>query len=268
LAYQKIEETFWTDPKVSNLSPNNKLLFIYLITNSHVHYSGLYYLPKVIIQDETGLSQDAIDKGLVSLTDGMMIRYDTDKKVIWIINMARYQISQGNKYNLIKGFTSQFNKLHKSALIKEFLIYYETLIDGILNPSEWDTEPIAESVAYNSNNNSNKRIFPPTQKKTRVKIEKKEWPHDEAPWLQTFLNDQSLFPPEFLLDYAWWEAISIKISGFNQSFIEKEWAGMVEWIGRNPTRAPLQMEKSIKRFISNWLTKAKENERRFKTNGN
>ena len=98
MSYQKIEETFWTDPKVQQLSPQEKLLFIYLITNSHVHYSGLYYIPKVVISEETGLPINPIDKALGSLTDGMFIRYDNSKKVIWVINMARYNRLTGNCY--------------------------------------------------------------------------------------------------------------------------------------------------------------------------
>ena len=147
MSYQKIEGTFWTDPKIQQLSPQEKLLFVYLITNSHVHYSGIYYLPKSVIAEETGLPNHTISNGLESLMDGMLIRCDDPKKIIWVINMARYQVTQGNKVNLIKGFASQFNKLHKSTLIKEFLIHYQSLVDGILNPSEWDTEPMPESVA-------------------------------------------------------------------------------------------------------------------------
>lgn len=148
--YQKIEETLWTDPKVSNLPPYEKLLFIYLITNSHVHYSGLYQISKATIQDETSLTPDALNKSLTSLIDTQLIRYDNDKKIVWVVNMAKHQVQQGNKTNLIKGFAKQFDRLHNSVLIKKFLIYYTTLVDGILNPSEWDTDTIPESVALSS----------------------------------------------------------------------------------------------------------------------
>mgnify|MGYP001561443187 FL=1 len=151
--YQKIEETFWTDPKVSNLPPNEKLLFIYLITNSHVHYSGLYQISRATILDETNLTPDALNKSLTSLIDNRLIRYDNDKKIVWVINMAKHQVQQGNKKNLIIGFAKQFNKLHKSMLIKEFLIYYATLVEGLLIPSEWDTDTMPESVALISSIN-------------------------------------------------------------------------------------------------------------------
>lgn len=219
--YQKIEETFWTDPKVSNLPPYEKLLFIYLITNSHVHYSGLYQISRATIQDETSLTPDALNKSLTSLIDNRLIRYDNDKKIVWVINMAKHQVQQGNKTNLIIGFAKQFNRLHNSALIKEFFIYYATLVDGILNPSEWDTDTLPESVALSSSiKHKQKAVTKEKQAPLRL---------SDSEWLDTLQSN----PAYQHVDIAY------------------ELDKMEAWLTLPKNKA----RKKTKQFILNWLNK-------------
>lgn len=217
--YQKIEETFWTDPKVSNLPPHEKLLFIYLITNSHVHYSGLYYLPKPTIQEETGMTQDAINKGMVALTQGALIRYDTHKKIVWVINMARHQVQQGNKTNLILGFKKQFNRLHNSALIQDFLNHYRTLVNGILNPSEWDTDGIPESVTVTETETETKRVG----------HKQKKSPSTDDDFIQTLKNNPA----------------------YTGICINTELSKMDAWLSTGKG----QRRRKTRGFIVNWLNK-------------
>ncbi len=42
MAYRVIEDRFWTDPWVRGLTPLERLLFLYLVTNRHGHSSGIY----------------------------------------------------------------------------------------------------------------------------------------------------------------------------------------------------------------------------------
>lgn len=222
--YQKIEETFWTDPKVSNLIPHEKLLFIYLITNSHAHYSGLYQISKAIIQDETNLTPDAIEEGLTCLTNERLIRYDSSKKIVWVINMAKHQIQQGNKLNLIKGFARQFERLHKSALIKDFLIYYASLVNGILNPSEWDTDTMPESVTETEALNRSIK-----QETKALKKEGKKSYDSDPEWLETL----KLNPAYQHIDIAC------------------ELGKMEAWLTLPKNKA----RKKTRQFILNWLNK-------------
>jgi hypothetical protein len=67
MSYKQVHETFWTAPDVKKYTPNQRYLFIYFITSPHAHYSGLYYLPLVYIQNETGSQKDINQQGSVSL---------------------------------------------------------------------------------------------------------------------------------------------------------------------------------------------------------
>ena len=146
MAYKTIDETFWTDPDVKKkLTPLEKLFFLYLISNPHSHYSGIYYLPKSFIVDETGITLAVINKTLEKYPK--MAQYDPEKEIIWVVNMAKHQIKQGNRDNLIKGIGAHLNTLHKSILIKGFLNHYEPLGIAYTIPSEWDTQPITQPIA-------------------------------------------------------------------------------------------------------------------------
>jgi len=142
MSYRIIEESFWTDPEVRALSPSDKFLFLYLITNPHTHHSGIYYLPLPTIEFETGLSKKAIAMGLESLRHGMMIHTEEEKSLIFVKNMFKHQMKHGNKVNMVKGLRSHFKLLHNSRLINEFLDIYKKSIDRMGIPFEWDGYPM------------------------------------------------------------------------------------------------------------------------------
>jgi hypothetical protein len=120
--YRSIEAKFWTDPKIRELSPAHKLLFLYLITNSHTHVSGIYYLPKVLMQHETGLGAAEVERGIDTLSKGYLCAYDETTEVVWVRKMARYQ---GHGRLMKAAVLDQLKNLHNCSLIKEFLKEYE-----------------------------------------------------------------------------------------------------------------------------------------------
>jgi hypothetical protein len=124
MSYKLIHETFWTDPKVKELSVKNKLLFLYCITNPHSHYSGIYYLPTSVIKEETGLSKKEIRYGIDTLSERYLVKYDPQISCIWVVKMLKFQ-AQGEKQ--LKGIENHLKTLHNSSLIKDFLDYYAEL---------------------------------------------------------------------------------------------------------------------------------------------
>lgn len=146
MAYKTIDETFWTDPDVRELSYKGKFLFLYLVTNPHCHYSGVYYLPELFIHIETGLPLKDIKAGLRDLTKEGFIKYDPRRSVIWITKMARYQIKGGaSNKNMMDGIANHLKTLHKTPLIKDFLQYYNDFKIPLESPLEDPSEPLAES---------------------------------------------------------------------------------------------------------------------------
>lgn len=125
MAYRTVNERFWRDPKVLRLSSNDKLLFIYLVTSADAHYSGVYYCPLQMIQLETGLSENAVSKGIDTLSKGYMVEYDKDSNEVFVINMAKFQVVSKQQ---IQGVANHFKETVQSQILKaSFIQKYNTL---------------------------------------------------------------------------------------------------------------------------------------------
>ena len=122
--YRTICCELWTDDKVQALTPHEKLLFLYLITNPHSHLSGLYYLPTILIRHEVQLGRgfDGAWKGLLT---SPMVAYESARSLVWVVNMMLYQ-GRGQKTE--KGVASHLATLHASPLLERFLLRYPQII--------------------------------------------------------------------------------------------------------------------------------------------
>lgn len=70
-----VNTKFWTDTYISELQPNEKLLFIYLITNTLTNICGVYEISIKQISFDTGISITEVNKILEKFTE--------DKKIIY-----------------------------------------------------------------------------------------------------------------------------------------------------------------------------------------
>ncbi len=90
MAKQRIVNTrFWDDAYIALLSPNAKLLFLYLLTSSLTNISGVY---------ELSLKRVAFDVGLaLKEVQETVLRFEQDGKVVYaegwiaIVRFAKYQ---------------------------------------------------------------------------------------------------------------------------------------------------------------------------------
>ena len=131
--YRTIDAKFWTDPKVRELSTTNKLLFLYLITSPHAHFSGLYYIPNTTVSHETGIRLADVGKGIDTLSSVGIVMPDTLSELIWVVNMFQYQ---SHSETLLKNIGKHLADLHKSPLILAFLERYSDLEIPYRYPTE------------------------------------------------------------------------------------------------------------------------------------
>ncbi|MCK5236172.1 MAG: hypothetical protein KAR06_04220 [Deltaproteobacteria bacterium] len=133
MSYKTIDDTFWIDPDFEHLSFEEHSFLGYLITNRHAHYSGIYYIPKSLIIEETRLTVEQIDKyfkALAKNTSGKFFAlYDEKYKMVWVKSMLRYQARATNKKTTLQGMVKQLLSLHGSPLIGQFLKYYKADIE-------------------------------------------------------------------------------------------------------------------------------------------
>ncbi len=119
--YRTIDASFWTDPDIRTLSGTERYLFLYFVSNPHAHVSGIYYLPRVMIEHETGLKGKALEKGIETLSKRFFVWYDPPNEVVFVRSMFRYQ---GRGKNHDQSAAKQLNNLHKSSLVSKFLSIY------------------------------------------------------------------------------------------------------------------------------------------------
>lgn len=84
-----IDTRFWSDGYIIDLDPSEKLLFIYLFTNSKTDICGAYEAPSKLIALETGIDKEMVEK--------MLKRFEADRKIIragswvYIVNFRKHQ---------------------------------------------------------------------------------------------------------------------------------------------------------------------------------
>lgn len=120
--FRTIETPIWSDPKIRKLNTDGKLLFIYLITNSHAHVGGIYYIPEVLIFLETGIKKKKLDTLWDTLSNLKLIYRDRVFDVVWVVNMLRYQ-GKGEKIQI--SVQKHLRTLHDTELIPRFIKHYK-----------------------------------------------------------------------------------------------------------------------------------------------
>jgi hypothetical protein len=93
----------------------------------------------------------------------------------------------------------------------------------------------------------------------------KEWPESDL-WIPKFLETQTSvnLPPahlKALQNPDFWERTSEACGGIDLALLQVEFAKMGNWLIDHPSRVPTA--KGIRRFVSGWLERTYEKERRY-----
>lgn len=137
--YRNIQMSFWTDTKVMDeFSPDQKLLYLYLLTNPHTNLSGCYEISKRQIAYETGMTAKQVNDNLSALQDDLRVVVYSDKtKEILLVNWSKYNWTASEK------FRKPLEKEILSVKDEEFRQYLSDLLDGadtVSIPYEYGTD--------------------------------------------------------------------------------------------------------------------------------
>ncbi|WP_289024356.1 hypothetical protein [uncultured Salegentibacter sp.] len=89
---RSLNTSFWSDPWIEILSPEEKLLFIYLITNEKTNMLGIYEVSTRKISFETGIKEGTISNALEAFEKVGKVKYKNNHVVL--VNYMKHQ-----KYN-------------------------------------------------------------------------------------------------------------------------------------------------------------------------
>lgn len=146
MAKQRMVNTrFWSDPFVQSLTIEEKLFYLYLITNEHTEINGAYEISLKTMSAETDIPVDRLSDILIKLSSTGKVAYKDDYVILF--NFSKYQ---GKAPGVLKGIEIANAKLPQA--IKE------TLERGGVEPSRTPVEPVPNphfNLNLNSNLNSN-----------------------------------------------------------------------------------------------------------------
>ena len=89
---RSINTLFWSDTYVENLSANEKLLFLYLLTNTNTNLLGIYEISIKKMQYDTGLE--------INIINEILDKFKKNKKIFYFQNYIFLKnFSKNQKYN-------------------------------------------------------------------------------------------------------------------------------------------------------------------------
>ena len=131
---RSINTKFWEDSFVEELPPNEKLLFIYLLTNFSTNLLGVYEITLKRISYDTGLNFETVRKGLERFRKAKKVIYEDG--FIILPNFLKHQRLNSNmKIGVVKLFEQLPETLKISILgngSQTLPNDYQTLLKGLV----------------------------------------------------------------------------------------------------------------------------------------
>lgn len=117
--YRFVYTSFWQDPKVmESFTPEDKLFFIYLLTNAHTTQIGIYKIPKKLMAFELGYSVESISSLISRFEEHhKMIVYNKATSELAIKNWGKYNLNKGGK-PVVDCITKEFKQVDDRSLIE------------------------------------------------------------------------------------------------------------------------------------------------------
>ncbi len=112
---RSVNTRFWDDPFVEDLNPNEKLLFLYLLTNPLTNLLGIYEITVKRIAYDTGLKTDTIRNGLEGF-EKVKKAFFVDNYIVLPNWLKNQQLNTNMKVAVVKEFNDLPNRIKDSIL--------------------------------------------------------------------------------------------------------------------------------------------------------
>jgi hypothetical protein len=127
--FAKVAPRFWTGETgriIRAQGPDSLVVALYLLTAPHANMLGLYYLPIPFICHETGLPHDRVSSAMDGLASCDFLRYDHQRELVWVRQMAHFQIGPSLKPadKRVAGIHTLIKSIPPSPLVEQFIHHY------------------------------------------------------------------------------------------------------------------------------------------------
>lgn len=145
--YRNIQTSFWTDAKVvDDFEPEDKLFFLYLMTNPYTSLSGCYSISISHVALETGFSKDKVRKLIEKASNTLnIIRYSPDTGEILILNWYKYNWTNSEKFR--KPLYAEIEHV-KNESFRKYLEDAYNGIDTVLDTETYGIDTVSEQDGY------------------------------------------------------------------------------------------------------------------------
>ena len=183
--YAKLVPTFWTGDTGKALRKRGSeamVVGLYLMSSPISNMLGLYYQPILYMAHETGLGLEGARKGLEGAIACGFCSYDEDSEMVWVPEMAKYQIASELKAadKRCTGIQKDYEALPVNPFLGEFFDKYQAAFHltkrrgtqapcDTLRSQEQEQEQEQDSPSLRSGEGATKRAARPKREDTTLK---------------------------------------------------------------------------------------------------
>jgi len=120
--YRQVSTQLWMDDKFLHISPQARLLFLWMFTNPDAGSSGLFLFNDDVCENETGLSGRELHHCLKELIKIERVLYDEKTNIIWVVNQFKHTPKSPK---IIESTLKEVKSLPKSPVKEVFYKKYE-----------------------------------------------------------------------------------------------------------------------------------------------
>jgi hypothetical protein len=114
---RSIQDRFWSDGWIRKLNTLDRYLFLYLLTNEHTNWCGIYELDIAMMAFESGIDKEDLERAMLPKLSPKIIYVDG---WIYIPNWVRHHMSGSGTLSpqQVKGVEDAFSKIPERIRLK------------------------------------------------------------------------------------------------------------------------------------------------------
>ena len=121
--FRKVHVSFWSDPFVEALTPEQKYFYLYLLTNEKTKQCGIYEITKRKIANDTGYNLETVDKLIMFFQNLGKLIYSNNTGEIALKNWPKYNDSKSPK---VRKCIDEELKFVKNKVLIQYLYSIDT----------------------------------------------------------------------------------------------------------------------------------------------
>lgn len=122
--YRNLQTKFWVDPFIVSLTPEQKFIYIYWLTNPYCTQCGIYEITKRQMSFDTGYNVDTIEKFISFFEDSGKIKYSNTTSELCLINFIKH--NSNNSPKVLSCIKRELSEVKDKELIP-YLYHIDTI---------------------------------------------------------------------------------------------------------------------------------------------